>query len=222
MKSLNAFIPGTALLVALALSACSSPAAPSSPSSSAGIDSDQATAIAELFSSASSDYIAAATPAELGSKSDVVIKGTILRVQEGRVDGDPADQITDAKSIVVVISKPKIISGELPAGSDGLVYVELQSPFNQSAADYERGLPKNTKVVVYLVAASDGTDTFSQLQDPAAGRPAGQPLYMPYNPQSFAVELIDKSGVTWIGEPTQAQKVKLDDTLPSGTVIPTP
>ncbi len=229
MHSLTLALPTSALLLTVALSGCAAATPASAPISSvvtaspaALSDSAQAALIRDLFRGISADYIARTSPAELADDSVLVVSGSILRVQEGRVEGDPNDDIVDSHSIVVVVRADKPVKGALAQDSAGLVYVELPSSGNRPARDFADALPKGTRVLLYLIAAPDGAELVWGYQDPAAGRPARQPLYMPSNPQSFAIELTDGTGVVWIGESHYAPGAKLADAFPGGKLVPLP
>jgi hypothetical protein len=99
------------------------------------------------------------------------------------------------------------------AGSDGFVYVELPNPGGWDAEAYEDGLRAGSAVVAYLVPASDGAPAEgvdSAIEDPTAGRPSGQVLYLPAGPQALILQF-ENEAVVWplIGEQREG---RLEDT----------
>ena len=94
-------------------------------------------------------------------------------------------------SIVLVITDVTPVSGQQQEDNDGNAYVELQATKQPDPARYSRALPAGARVVAYLVPAADGAPdarTDGSLANPAAGRPAGQALYLPAGPQGLAIQ----------------------------------
>jgi hypothetical protein len=179
------------------------------------------TQASEVFSGIDFDYEPVASPAALAGQSELVITGTIDRVQEGRVQVVPGnDAVPEISTIVLVLQDVVVASGALHGGSDGFIYVELPNPGNQKPLEYEDGLRAGSRVVAYLVPASDGAPAEGidiAVADPGSGRPAGQVLFLPAGPQGLLVQY-ENEGIVWplIGE---QRRGKLVDALPGGDLI---
>ncbi|HEV7949550.1 MAG TPA: hypothetical protein VGP24_07275 [Glaciihabitans sp.] len=169
-----------ATLLALALAGCAvHPGAATSASSATSADAATTTTAASpdcaldpaLFWNTSRltfDYETYATAEELAELSDVVIRGTVDRVQEGRASA------SGVVSWIVVVTDPEVISGALADDND-TVYVEIEGFGTQ-----ELVFAPGTEIVAYLnLAPASGGDmvNLTDMVDPAAGRPEGYELY---------------------------------------------
>jgi hypothetical protein len=185
------------------------------------------------FAGPSSDYDPLRSPEALAALSQVVVQGTVERVREGRTG-------TGIDTIVLIVDADSVVKGELPPDSDGNVYLELPGANrpdpelfganraapelpgtnNPDLAYYTKGLPKGARVVAYMVPAWDGTPregTDATIENPNAGRPDGQALYLPAGPQGLALQ-VGEQDVVWplIGARAPG---KIADTLPGGGLI---
>lgn len=210
-QSQLAAIVGSVLLVTT-LSACSNEEAPASYSAQQSV---------EQFAGIDYDYDPLASPAALAEQSQLVVTGTIDRVQEGRVEIVPEnDTIPGISTIVLVLRDPKAVMGSVNEVTDGFVYIELPNPGGQQTDAYQKGLRAGSRVVAYLGPASDGAPVEgvdTAIAEPEAGRPAGQALYIPAGPQALILQY-ENSAVVWplIGEERDGS---LEDTLPGGKLI---
>lgn len=165
------------------------------------------------FGGVTFDYDPFHSTEELAAVSQVVFQGTVEGIREGRA-GIGAD------SVVLILHADTVVKGELPPGNYGNVYLELPGSGSPDPSYYTKALPKGALVVAYLVPASDGTPragTDATIDNPEAGRPDGQSLYLPAAPQGFALQ-VGEQDVVWplIGARAPGE---IADTLPGGNLI---
>lgn len=179
-----------ALILAGALAGCGSDAGTGSGEDAgtaarpARVSAGSVDRFADLFADQYADYDHVGTPAALAAGSKLVVQGRIVRIDEGRTFGTSATDPVATSRIVLVFAVDRVLSGGAPAG--GTVYVELPAPGRVAAEVFDRSAPKTSDAVLYLAPAATAADT--AIVNPDAGRPAGQPLYQPVNPQGFVVE----------------------------------
>ena len=167
------------------------------------------------------DYDPLRSPDELAKLSKIVVSGIVAQVQAGRTTKFPGnDEAKGSTSIVLVLANAKVITGELDAGGDGIVYIELPNPGRPDSAYYNKAFPTGASVAAYLVPAPDGLPTEGidvAIEDPNAGRPQGQPLYLPANPQGLAIQF-GAEDIVWplIGA---QEPGRISETLPGGDLI---
>jgi len=171
---------------------------------------------AALFGGYLVDYEPEKVPAALANKSLLVVQGRIARIDPGRTFGtSPTDPATE-KSIVMAFTVQRVLHGSVPAGAGATVFVELPAPLSRPAADFDKAAPKDRDAALYLMAAATKDDT--GLVNPDAGRPIGQPLYKPTNPQSFVIDSGD--AVVQILETAELRGTELAQFLPGSTAFP--
>jgi hypothetical protein len=112
----------------------------------------------------------------------------------------------------------RALHGRLPAAAAaaGKVYLELPAPGGPEADAFDVPAPKGAGAVLYLAPAP--TRANMPIVDEAAGRPAGQPLFQPANPQGFVIE--DAGDVLQVIEHIQFRGAKLADFTPSASRFP--
>ena len=216
-----------AVATALLLAACGAGPAPSTGVALSVQDRERCASSApaatlEPFRGPVYDYDPSRSPDELAQHSELVVSGTISAVRAGRTTVYPASSAgtEGPTSIVLVISDITAVSGQQQAGSDGNVYLELRATTHPDPASYSRALPAGASVIAYLVPASGGAPdprTDVALANPAAGRPAGQALYLPSGPQGLAIQAA-AGNVVWPLIGAQAPGC-LADALPGGHLI---
>lgn len=164
------------------------------------------------FGGVSSDYNPFHSPEEIAAASQVIVQGTVEGVRKGRTG-------TGLRSVVLIVHTDRVVKGELPRGNDGNVYVELRGANSPDPLYFKKALPKGAAVVAYMVPAWDGTPsegTDATIDNPNAGRPDGQALFM--TPKQGLVLQVGDEDVVWplIGERAPG---KIVDTLPGGDLI---
>ncbi|WP_108492351.1 hypothetical protein [Promicromonospora sp. AC04] len=168
-----------------------------------------------MFAGYSQDYEPVATPAELASQSTLVVEGEISTVTDGRTWGSATDDPGANQSVVLNVAISEIHVGSAPEGSGDTVYVEVPSPGNVAFDAYASALPDGLTGVFYLIpAAMDTTD----ILDPDAGRPAGQPLFQMASPQGLVLGSSD--GVLQLIEGDEYPEADLRDFIPESERFP--
>lgn len=207
-----------ALLVPACASSDSSSDRGAAPSSEADSRGDVA-AFVELFTGYSADYEPAKSPRELAEWSELVVAGRMVSVIEGRVFGTARGAPGAGSTVVLEVEVSSVEKGELPAGSNGRVYVEFDSSYRRPAADYNRVTPKDVDVLLYLVRAPLTGSANEPIQDEDAGRPDGQPLWWITTPQGFLIE-DDARNVTQVREFHNYSGVALEQFFPASERFP--
>lgn len=135
------------------------------------------------------DLDSSPTPADHAAAAELIVRGTVQGVREGRelvlFEG------SSLVSAVLEVAPTELLKGALPEGSDGTIYVEqlVRPPARQelpdttvvlpgAIEDLRATLPVGAHVLVYVTRSTlaDGDD---RMVDPAAGRPEGQVLWQP-------------------------------------------
>lgn len=165
------------------------------------------------FGSISYDYNPFNSPAVIGAASQVIVQGTVEGVRAGRAG-------TGIHSIVLVLHAESVVKGGLPLGNDGNVYLELTGGNSSDPLYFAKAFPKGAEAVAFMVPAWDGPPrevTDVEIENPKAGRPDGQALYLPAGPQGLILQVGDHD-VVWplVGEHAPG---KIADTLPGGQLI---
>lgn len=170
--------------------------APSGPSS------------AEVFSVCGApgvvDYDPIESLAVLAGDSTVVIMGEIDRIQAGRaITFGAANHTSTTLSAVIVVRDVTVVHGELDPAASGTVYIEFASGSPDACA---RIVPDDTAIVAYLEPAWDGarshvdedpTSEYTEIEDPGAGRPVGQPLYRAAALEGLVWQIPGSADVIW-------------------------
>lgn len=171
-----------------------------------------------LYEGYHADYIAFETPAELAEFAELAIAGEIASVDAGRTWGFVDDDLPDTQSVVVAVQNPRVVGGADAEMTPAVVYVELQNFAGVPLSEFQDALPTGAPVAFYLSAGAERGDA-PDLQDPEAGRPIGEPIYVPVGPQGFAVELAAEGVVAW-PMATQVEAGEISDALPGGAMLP--
>jgi len=205
----------TSVVLATTISACV-PVEPVEP-----VTTYSAQGCVDLLGVGTYDYNPVSSPSALAEQSQLVVTGTIDRVQEGRVQIVPGSESAPVGStMVLVLRDPQAVLGSFSEDSDGFIYVELTAPPIREADAYQDSPCIGGSIVAYLAPAADGAPVEgvdTAVAEPSAGRPVGQALYIPAGPQALILQY-DSEAVVWplIGEQREG---KLVDTLPDGTLI---
>jgi hypothetical protein len=221
LTSARPVLLGLSVVTAAALSSCANGEAALPPSTEAIGAPYSVQDSVELFAGIDLDYDPLPSPTALAGRSDVVVTGTIERVQEGRDEISPANEnVVPYRTIVLVLRDANAVVGSLEPATDGFVYIELPNPGQREPSAYQDGLFAGSSVVAYLVPAFDGELAEGSdvgIANAGAGRPAGQALYQPSGPQGLILQH-DADPVVWplIGE---VRDGILEEALPSGELI---
>ncbi|MEC5182683.1 hypothetical protein RCH12_000113 [Cryobacterium sp. MP_3.1] len=179
-----------------------SAAGPTMGSAPAGPSAD------EVFTACGSpgivDYDPIESLAVLAGDSTVVIMGEIARIQAGRDSTYTASKETSTtRSAVIVVPNVTVVHGKLDPAVNGTVYIEFASG---GPDECSRIVPAGTAIVAYLEPAWDGarsyvdedpTSEYTEILEPDAGRPAGQPLYQASALEGLVWQLPGSAEVIW-------------------------
>lgn len=121
----------------------------------------------------SADYDPIASPKVAASAADVVVKGRIVSVTDGRsvsLDGDAPDHY------VTFAVEPERLIQEDPGRVGTLVYFELPRPDNLSPETFSSAMPVGTQVALFGYRVDETTGAVSGQYE---GREPGSTLYRP-------------------------------------------
>lgn len=187
--------------------------------------------LAALLGGGVPDYDPARSPADVASKlaeypnldGQLVAKGTIESFDAGRIYefADPDSQPT----IVMRLDVDQVLQGELPAGSEGSVFVEFDGTVveetDELVSSLEKGLPRGTPVLAYLAQlAPSGVYPDVKITNEGAGVPAGQPIFEVFTPQGLYLEDPASGTITQPQESTEFPDANLEDLEPSAEEFP--
>lgn len=131
--------------------------------------------------------ILAESPRQMGSISDLVIRGVISGFSAGPVYyGKSADDPGAVASTIMQVKVDQVIEGDLPANANDTVWIEL---FGMDPNAAEQTGPVGQATLVYLkqLPPTGSVDEGVLVSDPTAGRPADQPSFTPARAQGFMV-----------------------------------
>ena len=166
--------------------------------------------VAEVFTACSPpgivDYDPIESLAVLAGDSTVVVMGEIDRIQAGRdTTYSESNEMSTTGSAVIVVRNVTVVSGELDSAVNDSVYIE----FAPTSADECAGtVPPGTAIVAYLEPAWDGarsyvdeyldpTSVYTEIENPGAGRPAGQSLYQASALEGLVWQIPGSADVVW-------------------------
>lgn len=156
-----------------------------------------------------------ATPAENAASAELVVTGTIERFQAGRtLTGYGLEPFP-----VMVLRVDQVIDGVLPRDAGDQIYVELF--MGQSSPEELARVAPFGRMALYLVSAPSGrVEQGPEMDEPDAGRPEGQPLWMPLYERSWFVE--QDEGVVDLLDMTSHLGSALPAFIPPATAWPPP
>gem|GEM_PF-2703760 len=215
-------------LLASALAGCST--APDGGSPAAGEDQPCLAAagfVPQAFSAvgaaaggpSAADFDPVGGTEELAALAEVVVRGEVVDAQDGPIAGRPDDEFSDIRVVILSIGNVEVLSGELPAESDGNVYLAISAPMG---AEIVRGeVPAGTPVLLYGERIVDErSDGDIPLTDAEAVRPAGQPVFRAAHPQGLVYQFGTgpDSELIWPNAQYTARGT-LDDAAPGGPLV---
>jgi hypothetical protein len=172
---------------------------------------------AALFEGYDGSYDPVDSPAELAEASDFVVSGQISEVRTGPEEILQDDPRLTSKYIVLDIAVDSVLVGTAPAAFDNHVYLMLPAPGGVEASVFDAAAPKDQKVLLYAVLFEE-KDEDLPVENFDAGRPDGQPLVIPTNPQGFIIGA--DGGVLTILEHDQLAGSDLTEFLPDSERFP--
>lgn len=119
----------------------------------------------------------------------------------------------------MVVDVTETHKGTPPSGSRGRIYVESQPHGNLSASHFNRLLPRDATVLMYLTARVPPGGELPPVKDRDGGRPLGQPLWQLTTPQGFLIEF-GADGVVQVPECKRYPESELADFRPDRREFP--
>jgi len=188
MKLRSTMIVAVSILSGSLLAGCSAAGEPD-----AAVEKETRTArptsfdLGSVWGSISPDVDPVHTVDELVAFSELGVIGTVGGFSQGRLDCvDPQNGHQPFEPMVMRLDAPIAVSGELPEGHDGHVYIAL--PGTASAEDYAESIAVGTEVAAY---ANDLTtlpeDMRCQTLD---GVPARQGVFTITHPSGYGLERV--------------------------------
>lgn len=147
-------------------------------------------AVEDAWSLVHYDYDALPTWAALQAESELVFSGSVLAIDEGRIqDGQSLDDPGAVRHALMSVQVDVAVHGDSSSGDT--IYVELVKG-GASLEKVREAIPAGTPVVLYLVEATN-EDAVHPYGDDFVNRPENSVLWMPYTPQGFIIGY-DESG----------------------------
>jgi hypothetical protein len=212
-------------LMCAALTACAT-------GTSAAVEPDTAahipvtTSLEELraLQSMTIDYEGTRTNDEVAAASDAVVLGTIGEIEAGPRYGNFTDEMADMHSVVIEVRPDEYLKGG--GGRESSLYVGMITGGDAEAVDAWRlALPVGLPVALYGLQSPDPAtrgDSEAEIDidahDWGAGRPAGEPLFVPHV-QGFAVEW-SPGEIYWLMTGV-SRSAPLAEALPGGAAVGT-
>ncbi|MEX0834788.1 MAG: hypothetical protein WD010_01755 [Nitriliruptor sp.] len=121
------------------------------------------------------------TPGELGREVDVVVRGTITGIAEGRsIVYDPENYPEESQShMVVSVRVDDIVRGQQAAGETSEVYVEVPTSVDVDTDALADAAPRDVLLFLDEVDPRSG-GAGTRVSDVDAGRPVDSRLYAPW------------------------------------------
>lgn len=198
-----------------------------------GSDDDSSqVGLSSLFSAGGeADYEPADSPRELAQtletypdlKGQIGVRGSVAGFEAGRTY-EYVDDPPGIPTVVLALAVDEVLLGELPEGSDGRVYVEVEvlgSEVSEAVKTFEGSLPPGTEILAYLApAGAKGPYPGTKIENDGAGHPPGQPLFRIYTPQGLYVADAVNGDVVQPEEDTVFPNSSLNDFEPSAEAFP--
>lgn len=160
----------------------------------------------------SSDYNEEASPEDMAEHSDSIVEGRIVALNEGRSYGSAIGAIDTITRVSATINVTRTLKG--PAAST--VYLELDASSVQ-LEEMRATLPTSTTGIFYLTDRSSPSVS-TEILNPNAGRPQGQPIYVLASPQGGVLPDGQSSVEFMTG--TEYPDTSITDFTPSQTEFP--
>ena len=173
------------VLTATACGGANDNSADSSPSNAT--DSDALVSVVRSVG-ASLDYDVHDSPADLGDKASLSVIGTVADVADGRVFGVGETRETEPAflNLTLTLKVESVLRGDESLIQDGLVYVEIGRTKELPVETFERAVPENQRLVLFLDDYTEGLQTFPVIEK-APSIPDGAPVLAPYA-EGFLIE----------------------------------
>lgn len=164
------------------------------------------------------DFVNYSSTEELASAcKDVVVKGEVGEIRDGRQLGRFDDTFPDIKTVVIPVRITTVAKGDVRPGD--LVHISQMTSDGVDASTWQQALPVGTPLVAYLTRTTDehvGEGTGIDVKDFRAGLPDGADLYVS-SPQGFALE--DGDSALYFPFTDVKRPGTLNDALPGGPAL---
>lgn len=210
---MNRTAMGLALVASLGVAGCSA----SSGGASAAPPMD-VRAVFGLFGAGDPDTVTTDSIAEVASGAELMVTGRLVGCSNGLTVGFPDDGIDDLGSRVLALKPESTGKGHLKKAGATTYFLLLGGPADDQCQEMVK---KSPRVAIYLNEYKGGTGSkYMPVNNPEAGRPAGEPLYIPAHTQGFAVEAVYK-GRKGVALPLEGDFVDatLENMLPEGDAL---
>lgn len=165
-----------ALILIAVLVGCAQEPQPEGEATSAGDEVAAERSFAELVPAFHGDVPIFDSPRELAATADVVVRGSIIGVKDGRRIFSATENIPDPgiDTLVFEVAVTEHLAGSGPASDS--VFVEMQLFEQADVAEVARSAPDDVVLILSEVATPGRMDA-ARVEDAQAGRPEGSALY---------------------------------------------
>lgn len=168
-----------ALLLALTVgTACGTDSDGDSPGKAAAASTESFVSILRKFHL---DYDPHRSPGELGNDATLTVVGTVKAIDDGRVFGAGPTRDTEPVFLnaTLTVRVESVLAGEKSLIHNGVVYVELPRTKATPVSTFQRAMPTNQRLVLFLDDYTEGLGTFPLIEK-APTIPAGETVFAPY------------------------------------------
>ncbi|MFK0403142.1 hypothetical protein ACIQTT_12480 [Microbacterium sp. NPDC090225] len=222
------FVPAAAAAVAvavvvgtIALWPSSAPEAltptPTPATASTGTSATSSDAMRALADGTSYDFIPHHSNEELAETADVVVSGSVVKIQPGPTYGRFDDDFSDMETVVVTITASTVAKGDIAEGAE--LNVVLYTSAHSDLDAWNAALPEGTGVAVYLTKMSSERPAVPEDSGiDAEGLEAfeGIDLYAT-GPQGFAVQT-EGNTILWPWTDV-TRDGSINEALPGGSAV---
>ncbi|WP_419926116.1 hypothetical protein [Candidatus Poriferisocius sp.] len=127
------------------------------------------------------DYGLHDSPAILGDKASLTVIGTVADVADGRVFGVGETRDTEPAflNLTLTVKVESVLGGDESLVQDGLVYIEIARTKELPVETFQRAVPVNQRLVLFLDDYTEGLTPF-RVVEKASSIPDGAPVLSPY------------------------------------------
>src|SRR5262245_42351789 len=127
------------------------------------------------------DYEPHSSPGELGDEATLTVVGTVTAIDDGRVFGVGPTRDTEPVflNVTLTVRVETMLAGDKSLIHNDVVHVELPRSKMTSISTFQRTIPINQRLVLFLDDYTEGLGTFPLIEK-APTVPAGEPVFAPY------------------------------------------
>ena len=165
------------------------------------------------------DYTPARGPRDMSDRSSAVVRGTTGQPHDGRIWGASPEDPGAITSIVVPIEVRSVEAASIAMKEGQTVHLELFSSAGPARESIMEGLAER-EGLFYLRRMPDRMSPYTEIVDPKAGRPDGEPIYQPASPEG--VLITSQDGVWSVDTGESFPSASLADFYPDEQTFPEP